>query len=153
MKFTRKKPFACHECQKNIFKEKNPRRNYETLLKFSQRWENIHCKINHQKITFSTTFLDIWHYFLDWSHGTRFRIDTWTRSFTFHFVSIRRHIAHHSTFYFEAQCIGISDSNTIEIFVDSTFWCIVILISSYFQSLHLIYTLCLSHCMFLWGVK
>ena len=38
--------------EKNIFKEKNRRKNYETLLTFSQRWENIHCKIIHRKITF-----------------------------------------------------------------------------------------------------
>ena len=96
---------AC-ECRKNIFKEITQEKNYETLLKFSQRWENIHCKIIHRKITFCNntfgTIWNFWNYFLDWSHGTRFRIDTWTCSFTFHFVFIRRHFAHHSTFYFEA---------------------------------------------------
>ena len=94
---------ACHECRKKTFskKFKNPRKNYETLLKFSQRWENIHCKITFCNNTFGTIW-NFWNYFLDWSHGTRFRIDTWTCSFTFHFVFIRRHFAHHSTFYFEA---------------------------------------------------
>ena len=110
--------------EKDIFKEKIMRKNYETLLKLSQRWEKIHCKIIHIKITFFNIFGHL-HYFLDWSHGTWYRLDTWTYSFTFHFVFIRRHFAHHSIFYFEAYCIGISDSNTIEISVDSALWCTV----------------------------
>ena len=93
---------ACHECRKNIFKEKNPRKKlWNSILKFSQRWENIHCKITFCNNTFGTIW-NCWNYFLDWPHGTRFRIDTRTSSFIFHFVFIRRHFAHHSTFYFEA---------------------------------------------------
>ena len=74
-KFTRKKPSACHECRKTFSKKKSWEKNYETLLKFSQRWENIHCKIFHHKITlFNNIFghlalfsgLITWNLISDW---------------------------------------------------------------------------------------
>ena len=98
MKFTRKKPSACHKCRKNIFKEKILRKNKETPLKFSQRSENIHCKIIHPKITFFNNIFGHLALFLDWSHGTRYRINTWTCSFTFHFVLGAVHKVCHTIF-------------------------------------------------------
>ena len=89
---------ACHECRKNIFKEKNPRKKLWDSTKIFTAMRKHSLQDNFCNNTFGT----IWNYFLDWPHGTRFRIDTWTCSFTFHFVFIRRHFAHHSTFYFEA---------------------------------------------------
>ena len=88
----------------NNFKEMFLGRNYVNLLKFWHWWETIHLQDLHHNnflyITVITTFSDIWNYFLDWYHGTRFRLETRTCSFTRHFVFIRRHYRSSFNFLF-----------------------------------------------------
>ena len=61
---------------------------------------------NHTPVGFTakqlsvTTFSNIWNYFLDWSHGTRFRLLTRTCSVTFYFVFICRHYRSSLNFLF-----------------------------------------------------